>query len=175
MSRALAIDFAPRRRAGSWLGACILLAGLIAAVGVGEHYRALERSREALEAQLHSSARARPAMQRAGDAATQAALERRSQARQAVVRALGRPWDRLFGDIEAAPAEDIALLAIEPDPRRAEVRIAGEARDAAALHRYVAALETTPSLDRVGLLQHEALGEGALRFVVIGRWQDVAR
>ena len=172
MNRLLAIDFRPSRRAGSWLGACILLAGLIAAVAVGEHYRALERSRDALEADMRSRTRVKPAIERAGNASAPAALERRKQARQAVVRALGRPWERLFGDIEAAPVEDIALLAIEPDARRAQVRIAGEARDAAALHRYVAALETTGSLDRVGLVQHEALAEGALRFVLVGHWQD---
>jgi hypothetical protein len=177
VSRPLALDFRPRRRAGSWLGPIILLAGLIAAVAAAEHYRALERERDALEAGMRARTQVKPTA-RAGEAAA-AQAQRRDNARRAVVRALGRPWEALLSDIEAAPAQDIALLAIEPDARRGEVRIAGEVRDAQALYRYIAELEATASLEKVGLTQHETLGEGApagtLRFVLIAHWQGVRR
>ena len=179
MTRLLALDFRPRRRAGSWLGAVILIAGLVTAVAAAEHYRALELERDALEAGMNERTRAKPTARGGDTAASQAAQQRRHNARRAVVRALGRPWEALFSDIESTPAEDIALLAVEPDPRRGEVRMSGEARDAQALYRYIAALESTDSLQKVGLTQHEILGEGAvagagaLRFVLIAHWQGV--
>jgi hypothetical protein len=176
MTRRLALDFRPRRRAGSWIGASILIVGVIAAVAAAEHYKALEDRRAALEAGLRERARAKPAGQRAEAGASRDALQRRQNARRAVVRALGRPWDALYGDIETASVDDVALLAVEPDPRRGDVRIAGEARDAQALHGYVAVLESTPSLGRVSLAQHETVGAGApgaLRFVLVARWQSV--
>jgi len=174
MRRRLALDFRPRRRAGSWLGASILIAGVIAAVAAAEHHKALEDKRAALETGLRERTRVKPAGQRAG--ASQEAEQRRQNARRAVVRALGRPWDALYDDIEATSTEDVALLVVEPDPRRGDVRISGEARDARALHGYVAALEITPSLGRVSLAQHETVGDGAanaLRFVLVARWQSV--
>ena len=176
MMRRLALDFRPRRRAGSWLGASILVVGVLAAVAAAEHYKALEDQRATLEASLRERARVKPLPQRAEAGASQEAVQRRQNARRAVVRALGRPWDALYGDIEAMSVDDVALLAVEPDPRRGDVRIAGEARDAQALHGYVAALENTPSLARVSLAQHETVGDGApgsLRFVLVARWQSV--
>ena len=177
MTRLLALDFRPRRHAGRWLGAVILLAGLVAAIAAAEHYRALEGRRDALEAGMRERARTPPAARSGDAAASQAAQQRRDNARRALVRALGRPWEALFSDIESAPADDIGLLAIEPDPRRGEVCMSGEARDAQALYRYIAALEATASLEKVGLTQHEILGEGAvagaLRFVLVAHWQGL--
>jgi len=174
MIRRLRVDFAPRRRAGVWLGGSILLAGLAAAVLTAEHYQALGERRDRLESVLQASTKGKPARRSAGEApASQEAAQRRSAARRGIVRALGRPWDELFGDIEAASHEHVALLAIEPDVRRAEVRLAGEARDARALAEYMTVLERTPMLERVNLAQHETVTDGGgpvLRFVVAGTW-----
>ena len=68
MTRLLALDFRPRRRASSWLGALILIIGLVTAVAAAEHYRALELERDALEAGLNERTRVKPAA-RGGDTA----------------------------------------------------------------------------------------------------------
>lgn len=173
--RALALDFRPRLRAGVWIGSCILVLGLIAAGSAILRFQWLEQRREGLEASMREKARAQPGARAA--AAAPASIEeakRRSNARRAVVRALGRPWDELFADIESATHEQIALLALEPDVRRAEVRLAGEARNAEALADYVAALERTPALSAVNLTQHEMVAEGGesvLRFMLVGAWR----
>ncbi|MCC6532010.1 MAG: PilN domain-containing protein [Burkholderiales bacterium] len=179
MMRALALDFAPRRRAGAWIGWVILLAGVIAAGLTVERLESLEKRRELLEARMQQQARASGRSSTSGAAAeSPQAAERRTLARRAIVRGLGRPWDALFADIESAAHEDVALLAIEPDVRRGDVRISGEARDAPALSAYIAHLERTHALERVHLVQHERVadaGERALRFTVSGYWVAVRK
>jgi Tfp pilus assembly protein PilN len=173
--RRLAIDFVPHRGAGTWLGGAILLAGVAAAVLVAEHHQALEARRDQLELGLSAASRTKPGTGSASQApASREEAQRRNAARRSVVRALGRPWDALFTDVESAAHAQVGLLALEPDVRRGEVRLSGEARDAQALAEYMAALEGTPALERVNLTQHEMVAEGghpALRFILVGAWR----
>ena len=176
MTRRLGIDFGPRTRSSAWWGIAILLAGLMATIAVVERHRALDEERERLEAGMRERGRSKPTAPLRSPSATQDVAQRQNNARRSVVRALGRPWEQLFTDIEAAASDRIALLALEPDPRRGEVRLAGEAREPQALYDYIAALERTGSMSRVSLTQHEAVRDssaGAVRFVLIGVWQGV--
>lgn len=175
MTRRLRIDFGSRARPGAWLGFALLFAGALATVIAVERYGGLEDERARLEAGLRERSRAKPSV-RGPAGATQEATQRRNEAGRSVVRALGRPWEALFRDIEGAASEGIALLALEPDPRRGEVRVAGEAREPQALYAYIDALERTASMAQVRLTQHEAVRgagaeAGAVRFVVVGVWQ----
>jgi hypothetical protein len=174
VTRPLRIDFGSRARTGAWWGFALLFAGALATIATVERYGSLDEERERLEAGLRERNRAKPAARAPAGTATGEATQRQNDARRSVVRALGRPWDALFRDIEAAASEGIALLALEPDPRRGEVRVAGEAREPLALYEYIAALERTESMSQVRLTQHELVrgaGAGAVRFVLVGVWQ----
>jgi hypothetical protein len=68
---------------------------------------------------------------------------------------LATPWDKLFGALESAASENVALLAIEPDPRAGTVTISGDSKDYLAVLTYVLNLSRVPSLSHVQLARHE--------------------
>jgi len=174
--RKLAIDFV-RAPAGRRVGLALLVAGLTASAGAIGYFSKLERTKAALESRAHAGVPYGKGS-RSGGSVENERLRSRIAATTAVMSALNRPWEQLFADVESAGTSDIGLLGLEPDPRRAEVRISGEARDGTALSEYITALESTSSLKRVSLSQHELVpgqNQGALRFVLVGTWMGVRR
>lgn len=90
-----------------------------------------------------------------------------------VLDQLAAPWDNLFADIEAATIPDVALLAVQPDPRGHFVNLEGEARDLKALLTFLARLETAPGLTDAHLTRHEIRANDPnrpLAFSVRARW-----
>lgn len=91
------------------------------------------------------------------------------------LRRLSTPWDRLFGALQAAQGERVALLAIEPDAEAGTVAISAEARDYYAALTYVANLAEQKSLTRVHLARHELARAGArfpVAFTVSAAWRE---
>ncbi|HZM37281.1 MAG TPA: PilN domain-containing protein, partial [Burkholderiales bacterium] len=78
----------------------------------------------------------------------------------------------LFGALESAASPQVALLAIEPDPRTGTVRISGEGKDYLAALTYVLNLRQSESLGNVELVRHEHSGAGArpVAFSVSATW-----
>jgi len=89
-------------------------------------------------------------------------------ARETVQR-LSTPWGNLFGALEAAASDQVALLAIEPDPKAGTVVISGDSKDYLAALTYVLNLSKVPALSRVELVRHEAKGN-AVQFAVSAAW-----
>ena len=174
--RKLAIDFV-RVPAGRRVGFALLAVGLAASGGAIGYFSKLEGTRVMLESIQHTGA-SRGSGTRSGGAAENERLRSQRAATASIMSGLNRPWEQLFADLESAGTPDIGLLGLEPDPRRAEVRISGEARDGAALSEYITSLERTSSFKRVRLSQHELMSnpnQGALRFVLVGVWTGVRR
>ena len=94
-----------------------LLRGLLALVLLLAHQLA-RKSEKALAAMGN---RSRPAARRA-------APEEIAAARETMQR-LSTPWDKLFGALETAAIDDVALLGIEPDPKAGTVTITGDGKD----------------------------------------------
>jgi hypothetical protein len=163
------LDFAATDGGVSSSGLVALVFGVaLAAQTVLHHQETLEHV-----ARLQAELGAASAPRRAGDA-----RETRRQG-EAIVRAnevaheLARRWDRVFLAIESASARDVALLAIEPDPRKGLVRVTAEAKGKNAMLDYVARLQAAQPLQRVMLEQHEVLSqvpEKPVRFVVSAAW-----
>lgn len=83
------------------------------------------------------------------------------------------PWGGLFADIEAAAMADVALLALNPDAARQEIRISGEARDFTALAAYQERLASRSTLASVQLLSHQLVSSPAglaVRFELLAIW-----
>jgi hypothetical protein len=79
----------------------------------------------------------------------------------------------VFLALESAKAPDVALLAIEPDPRKGVLRVTAEAKGKNAMLDYVDRLQAAQSLQRVMLESHEVLSqvpEKPVRFVVTASW-----
>jgi hypothetical protein len=71
------------------------------------------------------------------------------------VQRLSLPWAKLFGALESAASDQVALLAIEPDARAGTVTISGDSKDYLAALTYVLNLSRADSLSRVQLVRHE--------------------
>jgi hypothetical protein len=93
----------------------------------------------------------------------------------AVAHELARRWDGIFLAIEAAGDAEVGLLAIEPDARKGIVRVTAEAKNKAAMLRYLTRLQGRQPLQRMLLEHHEVRvqePERPVRFVVSGEWEE---
>ena len=141
--RPLAIDFTPRRKAVKRTGWLASSAGALLVLAAGIVWLP--------PAQVEASHMA---------VAPQHALlgVETAQAVAAAVRELNLPWLDVFDAMGASfgPAADAVLLHVETDARRAVVRLAGEARDAATVQGLPERLRVLPSIDTATLVGQEA-------------------
>jgi hypothetical protein len=88
------------------------------------------------------------------------------------------PWERLFGALESAASDQVALLGLEPDPKTGTVLISGESKDYLAALSYVLNLSQAEALERVQLVRHELKSndpQGAVSFAVSAAWSETRR
>jgi hypothetical protein len=87
---------------------------------------------------------------------------------------LARPWDRTFAALEAADQPGVAVLAIDPDPRRDELRITAESKTLAAMLGYLEQLRAQATFGHVALQQHEVRMDDPgrpIRFTLLAQWR----
>ena len=164
------LDFAATESGASWSGLLMLVVGLAAAGLIVGDYQRLLASAERIEAELGRLSAPRRGAEPARDARKQGEAVARSNE---VAHELSRRWDRVFLALESAKAPDVALLAIEPDPRKGVLRVTAEAKGKNAMLDYVNRLQAAQSLQRVMLESHEVLSqvpEKPVRFVVTASW-----
>jgi Tfp pilus assembly protein PilN len=173
--RSLTLDFI-RPAAPIWPGLLLLaLGGTLAVTAYLEYQTASDRA-EAVALQL-GKLQGRASQPAPGSTLSRQPpkdLEADLQQAQQVADFLLLPWNELFAALEAAARGDVALLAIEPDARKNQVRISAEAKDAESLFAYLQRLEKVPQLQGVHLQRHEIREEDKqhpLRFTVAASWK----
>jgi hypothetical protein len=149
MMRRLEIDFVRAGQRSRWAGPVLLAVSVAAAAHAAVSYADLSSSVREAEAKL---ARLSPGEGTRGKRKTSA--EELAAARDAVER-LTLPWNALFGALEGASSDQVALLAIEPDPRKGTVTISGDSKDYLAALTYVLELRRAEALSSVELVRHE--------------------
>ncbi|HUO44301.1 MAG TPA: PilN domain-containing protein [Burkholderiales bacterium] len=166
-------DFVRRRPAFGAPGLAILLAGIIGAALTVQQYVSVHHRIDALQRDLDAAGRD----QSAAGGPDLEQLRARIRLANQIIQKKAVPWDALFRDIEAASSRDVGLLSIEPDVAGRQVKISGEARDAATLARYIETLGRKASLSDVYLTQHELRqeqGSPVLYFDVNATWTGAA-
>jgi hypothetical protein len=157
----------PRARSGR---AILFIAALFFALDSAWYYH---QNREQLLASetLLARAKLRPSVK--AQPLRKVTDEEYASARKTVAR-LSTPWNRLFGALEAAQTERIALLSVEPDAEKRTVTITGEAKDYLAALSYVASLSAQEDLHRVYLMRHEQRGSAQrpLGFTISATWSE---
>lgn len=149
----------PRRA----LGWGLLAAGVLALLAAMDRYQTELDGVEAVAARVE-----RLKLRQAQAGATQAlAPAVAAGLRQAGIGAglLAVPWERLWRAIETSRGDAIALLSVDLDAGRADIALAGEARDFAALGEFTRALGEQGAFERVSLVQHK-LSDGSPPAVV---------
>lgn len=163
----LEINLVGRGRRSPWPGRVLLGVALALSVDLALSYRELRGAVQLNQARLaRGEPRSVPARPLAPEeiAAVRETLER-----------LAMPWDRLFGALESAASDRVALLGIEPDPKAGTVVISGDSKDYLSALTYVLNLSSAEALNRVQLVRHEAKSsdpQGAVGFAVSAAWRE---
>lgn len=153
-----------------WVGWAMLAIALFLAVDVSV------RKGELVEqlAVWRSKAVTVPGMTREDIRQAAAPVEEQMREASAVLEQLALPWSPLFGSIERAHTDTVALLAIQPDAQRRSVTLIGEAKSYVDVLAYVARLRDEARLANVYLVGNELKEEHPQRpvtFTVSADWR----
>jgi hypothetical protein len=165
------LDFARGPRRFSRRGAALLALGLVGAALVLAQYQGDLTQRSVLEAQLAdiNAARIAPTPDMAADRVA-------SESRTALAE-LTMPWSRLLQELERASAEGdgrVAVLGVEPDREKHQLRIIAEARTLPIALAYVQRLQVSDALRYPMLESHEVQTrdpEKPVRFQIRAEWR----
>jgi Tfp pilus assembly protein PilN len=163
------LNFAGRERRSPWAGAVLLAVALAVAGDAAWSYANARRTVVQAETLI---ARSHP------HAAPRAVPPEEIAVARDTVQRLALPWPRLFGAIESAASDDVALLAIEPDPRAGKVTLSGDSKDYLAVLAYVLNLSRSDALSSVELVRHEVKQNDPrhpVAFAVSAAWKEVKR
>lgn len=167
----LRIDFCRTRRGPRWVSPVLLAIAVAFAADVA--YTGIEALHEVRAAE-HALAKLDPRSYRP---ARQVTPEEIAEARETLAR-LSTPWDELFLALEQASSREVALLAVEPDPKSGKVVISGDSKDYLAALTYVLNLSRAEALSAVHLARHKlksdakaADGPRAVEFSVSAAWK----
>ena len=159
----LQLDFVARRRASPWIGRVLLAAAATVCADMGLQFYDLQKINSGYQVQF---AKVGP---RSGRVIKPASAEEVAAASETVAR-LSLPWTKLFAAIESAASDQVALTAIEPDPKNGTVKISGDSKDYLAALTYVLNLSRAEGLSSVQLVKHEMRRE-SVGFTISATWQ----
>jgi hypothetical protein len=176
--RKMQIDFAaPTVRRALYRMHPLALAGMLAGVALcagaaWSGYNALQQSRAADARQLRALQASRPAAQ--ASAARKVVIpEAQAKAVNGAIMQLNLPWRELQQAVAGSAPAGIALLALEPDPRKQVLKITAEAKNADDMIAYIEQLKQQEFFAGAALARHEIMDtepNRPLRFQVEVRW-----
>lgn len=165
--RPLHLDFGRPSRLPSLWGSVMLGIGFLAGSAVVLDYLTVVDDLKSLQHRRESLER-RSGRQPSGVPSVTESVAPALAIRQVadVARELQRPWDLLLQDMEGAVDDSVALLSVEPDPARQQLRIIGEARQVGDALAFVRRLEGAASLQRPTLASNQSRQSGGTPVVV---------
>jgi hypothetical protein len=174
------LDFMHPAGRASRFGPLLLVVGVVAVLAALSYQREVSRElvvREARLAELRGMAnRTLPALAEKESDTPEARSE--IQKANSVLQQLNVPWGELFTAVESAEGADVALLAVQPDPRSRSVVIGGVARNLPAVFAYMGRLEQTKHLREVVLSSHEVKSKEPgqpVAFALSATWDESRR
>lgn len=172
--RTLDLDFRRQNHRTKWLGIAVLTVGIAAAAIAGLQHTRLAEELALAQTGLRQSENA---ARRQGAAKSSTAelqqLELTMKRAREVASALKLPWHELFAGVEAANLPGVALLSIESDSVKRQLKITGEAKDLQSMLEYVHVLGQQPKLVNTYLQSHQVQQQDPqhpVRFVLGTNW-----
>jgi hypothetical protein len=141
----LELDHVAPRRRRRWPGLVLLALSLAVAGDLALRYRDTVAGLESVPVASAPQPRVAPA--KANDAEDKIA--------RAAVRQLALPWARLIRALEDSATPDVALLQVQPEAQQQMLRVTAEARDPAAMFKYLRSLAGAKGLSEIHLVTHE--------------------
>lgn len=147
----LELDHAAPRRRRRWPGLVLLALSLGVAAELASRY-------QETVARLQEAPVAVPVVTKAIPSKTYDAEDRIARA---AIRQLALPWARLIRALEDSATPQVALLQVQPEAQQQVLRVTAEARDAAAMFKYLRALAGAKGLSEIHLVTHEVAQDDA--------------
>jgi hypothetical protein len=173
MSVPVILDFAMPRVRTTVAGMALLIVGMSTVTFACLEYRAVAQKRAGLELRLAD------AVHRASHTPADAArAEHQNEEATGLTRELGTPWTGVLADLEAASqasADEIAVLAIEPDHDKHRILIKAEAKTLPLALTYLKRLQESKSLRFPMLDSHETVVDDKdhpVRIAMTADWQE---
>jgi len=172
--RALNLDYVSTRTP-SVPGLLVMIAALIIIVSAWLFYQQVQQQTKLLDQQLQHVRELSGIKLSEAPAQKKSSPELQAQIEQAKKMAdfLMVPWSQVFTGLEAAVLDDAAVLAIEPDSKKRQLKITVEAKNQDVMFAYIQRLEASPKLSNVYLLKHEIMEDAdqkPIRFVAVAKW-----
>lgn len=153
------LDHAARPRPRRALGALVLgLSLVLAATLVLRHRDAALELERMEEVRGLAGAGRQPAR-----AVPKARLDEEARAAEAVLRQLTLPWPEIVRTVEDAATQDVAILQLQPDALRRELRLAAEVRDREGMLEFLRRLTAAGALDGAHVVSHQVRVEDPQR------------
>lgn len=155
-----------------WLRLIVLIISLTTVVITWQAYQSKFADLAVLETELSQLKQAQKIQPTAKQVNITFAPEKR-KALQESVTTLTMPWSALFEAIEATQHKDVTLLTLEPNAKKQQVMMTGEAKNLQLALQYVAQLQQQPVLSQVFLQKHsvdESNVSKPVRFTVLAKW-----
>jgi hypothetical protein len=156
----------------------VLLLLVCLGVAIGTYYRTLIResahlhpARIPTRTQLASVAKDRADRRNDGSSDKLAAG-------QGVISRLSVPWPALLQALEESTTDDVAILRIDPDPARGELKVTANAVDIHKAVKYASSLQSSAALSHVYIgSQRVAPGDPShpIQLVFLANWNTTSR
>lgn len=176
MSLMLELDFIERSPFSisrfTWLGLSVFFIGILFLFFIWQHYEA--KLNASHDAELKLRGLNERALQAPAVKAVSADISPETKEQiEATVDALTIPWNALLVGIESADIQDVAILSLEPNRKKEQVILSGEAKNFQSVIQYINRLEDQIMLEKVYLQKHsidETNISKPIRFTLIARW-----
>jgi hypothetical protein len=174
--RAIHLDFASNRKP-SLLGLVMFVFALLVLMMVWQRYTYINQQLLTLDQSIQELKErkglkpAEPQLQAKSSADLLAKIEEAKK----LASFLMIPWGDVLTALESSALNDLALLAIEPDAKKRQLKITAEAKNKDIMFSYLEKLEASNELANVYLLKHEVfedVDQHPIRFVAVATWKD---
>lgn len=153
------------------LGAAMLLIAIACTWYWLQQY---QTQQQALSALVSASGVAPTLASKPVKAVVETASEDEIQYANDIITQLSTPWNPLLTSLEQVNAPDIALLSIEPNRKKQQLVLTGQAKNMAATLQYVQALAQLNTLAQVYLLKHQIDQSDPFKpvgFTIVAQWK----
>lgn len=173
----LRLDYADHKKLRQQFGYVWLSLAVLLAVNIAWYFNGLRQEVlqiEAKKSRLEQSVKSQVTSREVSHLAPEKLAEVIQFSNRAIYQ-LNLPWDVLFTQLEAAKSEGIALLGIEPNAQNTAIKVEGEAKDYAAMLKYVRTLSEQGVLQGVYLTEHkmdEQNPDKPIHFILEASWAE---
>ncbi|HEY3300753.1 MAG TPA: PilN domain-containing protein [Methylophilaceae bacterium] len=171
----LQLDFRAKRPVWSWLGLLLLALAVCLVVWVFQQQYKLQLAHDEIDQAISQLAEQNQARQQPVVKTDDTATRADTLQAQWITDQLAFPWEPLFQTLEKVQQPDVALLSLQPDTKKMQVKLGGEAKDFNTVLTYIDQLQASPVFSKIYLIKHEvneSIQQKPIDFTLIAYWQN---